>query len=102
MKNNALMRQTTLTEQRRPLIKSASAKLTSTVAKWIAKSCRPIHIFEDKGFTEVLRVATGDSSIKALRRHTIMTKIHELYEAEKKKKLNDLPATKHQALTGDH
>ena len=31
-----------------------------------------------------------------------MTKIHKLYEAEKKKKENDLAATKHQALTGDH
>ena len=31
-----------------------------------------------------------------------MTKIHELYEAEKKKKENDLAATKHVALTGDH
>ena len=31
-----------------------------------------------------------------------MTKIHELYEAEQKKKENDLAATKHQALTGDH
>ena len=96
------MRQTTLTEQRRPLIKCACDKLTSTVAKWIAKSCRPINIVEDEGFTEVLRVATGDSSIKAPQRRTIMTKIHELYEAEKKKKENDLAATKHQALTGDH
>ena len=89
------MRQTTLTEQRRPLIKCACDKLTSTVAKWIAKSCRPIHIV-DEGFTEIVRVATGDSSIKAPQSCTIMTKIHELYEAEKKKKENDL------ALTGDH
>ena len=96
------MRQTTLTEQRRPLIKCACDKLTSTVAKWIAKSCRPINIVEDEGFTEVVRVATGDSSIKAPQSRTIMTKIHELYEAEKKKKENDLAATKHQALTGDH
>src|SRR4029434_6865744 len=86
------MRQTTLTEQRKPLIKSACDKLTSTVAKWIAKSCRPINIIEDEGFTEVLRVATGDSSIEVPQRRTIMTKIHELYE----------PATKHQAATGDH
>src|SRR4029434_7253107 len=35
--------------------KSACDKLTSTVAKWIAKSCRPINIVEDEGFTEVLR-----------------------------------------------
>ena len=96
------MRQTTLTEQRRPLIKSACDKLTSTVAKWIAKSCRPINIVEDEGFTEVVRVATGDSSIKPPQSRTIMTKIHELYEAEKKKKENDLAATKHVALTGDH
>src|SRR4029434_2235617 len=96
------MCQTTLTEQRRPLIKSACDKLTSTVAKWIAKSCRLINIVEDEGFTEVLRVATGDSSIKTPQRRTIMTKIHELYEAEKKQKENDLAATKHQALTGDH
>lgn len=32
-------------------------KLTSTVAKWIAKSCRPINIVEDEGFTEVLRAS---------------------------------------------
>src|SRR4029434_4591998 len=96
------MRQTTLTEQRRPLIKCACDKLTSTVAKWIAKSCRLIHIVEDEGFTEVVRVATGDSSIKAPQSCTIMTKIHELYEAEKKKKENYLAATKHQALTWDH
>ena len=96
------MRQTTLTEQRRPLIKCACDKLTSTVAKWIAKSCRPINIVEDEGFTEVVRVATGDSSIKPPQSRTIMTKIHELYEAEKKKKENDLAATKHVALTGDH
>ena len=76
--------------------------MTSTVAKWIAKSCRPINVVEDEGFTEVLRVATGDSSIKAPPRRTIMTKIHELYEAEKKKKENDLAATKHVAVTGDH
>ena len=49
-----------------------------------------------------MRVATGDSSIKTPQRRTIMTKIHELYEAEKKKKENDLAAMKHQALTGDH
>src|SRR4029434_4459419 len=96
------MRQTTLTEQRRPLIKSAGDKSTSTVAKWIAKSCRPINIVEDEGFTDVLRVATGNSSIKAPQKRTIMTKIHELYEAEKKKKENDLAATKHVALTGGH
>src|SRR4029434_4751517 len=94
------MRQTTLTEQRRPLIKCACDKLTSTVAKCIANSCRPIHIVE--GFPEVVRVATGDSSIKAPQSRTIMTKIHALYESEKKKKENDLAATKHQALTGDH
>src|SRR4029434_2251091 len=96
------MRQTTLTEQRRPLIKCACDKLISTDAKWIAKSCRPINIVEDEGFTEVVRVAMGDSSIKALQSRTIMTKIHELYDAEKKIKENDLAATKHQALTGDH
>src|SRR4029434_10986519 len=89
-------------KQRRPLSKSACDKLTSTVAKWIAKSCRPINIVEDEGFPEVVRVATGDSSIKTPQSRTIMTKIHELYEAEKKKKENDLAATKHQALTGDH
>src|SRR4029434_10871639 len=95
------MRQTTLTEQCRPPTKTACDKLTSTVAKWIAKSFRPINIVEDEGFTKVLRVATGDSSIKTPERCTIMTKIHELYEAEKKKKKNDLAPTKHQALTGD-
>ena len=66
--------------------KSACDKLTSTVAKWIAKSCRPINMVENEGFIEVLRVATGDSSIKTPQKRTIMTKIHELYEAEKKKR----------------
>ena len=74
------MRQTTLTEQRRALTKSACDKVTSTVAKCIAKSCRPIYIVEDEGFTKVLRVATGDSSIKVLQnqRRTLMTKIHKI------------------------
>src|SRR4029434_10453225 len=40
--------------------------------------------------------------INSRQRRTIMTKIHELYEAEKKKKENYLAAKKHQALTGDH
>ena len=96
------MRQTTLTEQSRPLTKSTCDKLTSTVAKWIAKSCRPINIVEDEGFTEVLRVAMGDPSIKPTQRRSTMTKIHELYEAEKKKKEDDLAATNYVALTVDH
>ena len=96
------MRQTTLTEQRRPLTKSACDKLTTTIAEWISKSCRPINIVEDEGFTEVLRVATGDPNIEAPQRRTIMTKIHGLYEAEKNKKKKDLAATEHVALTGDH
>ena len=41
----------TLTE-RRGLSKSTSDKLTDTIAKWIAKNCRPINIVEDTGFTE--------------------------------------------------
>lgn len=38
------LRQTTLTE-RRGLSKSTSDKLTDTIAKWIAKNCRPINIY---------------------------------------------------------
>src|SRR4029434_10244236 len=67
--------------------------LQKAVDRFILLRCR---------FIEVLRVATGDSSIKAPQRRTIMTKIHELYEAEKKKKEKHLGATKHVALTGDH
>src|SRR4029434_6233676 len=43
--------------------------------------------------------ASGNGGLE--HQSTIMTKIHELYEAEKKKKENDLAATKHQVLTGD-
>ena len=85
-----------------PSLKNVGPSLGLPVQSLLAQLPSPIHVVEDVGFTEVLRVATGDSSIKAPRRHTIMTKIHELYEAEKKKKENDLAATKHVALTGDH
>ena len=96
------MRQTTITEQHRALTKSACDKLTSTVAKWIAKSCRQINIVEDEEYTKVLWVATGNSSIKAPQRRTILKKIHEVYEAETNFFLNDFADTKHVALTGDH
>ncbi len=83
------LRQTTLTE-RRALSKSTSDKLTDTIAKWIAKDCRPINIVEDMGFKEVLKVATLDTFHKPPSRGTVMTKIHELYKAKKKTKKEDL------------
>ncbi|KAK0142298.1 hypothetical protein N1851_020032 [Merluccius polli] len=45
------MRQTTLTECK-ALSKFTSEKLTDTIARWIAKDCRPINIVEDTGLAE--------------------------------------------------
>uniref|UniRef100_A0A8C4DLB3 Zinc finger BED domain-containing protein 1 n=1 Tax=Dicentrarchus labrax TaxID=13489 RepID=A0A8C4DLB3_DICLA len=95
------MRQTTLTE-RRALSKSTSEKLTDTIARWIAKDCRPINIVEDTGLAEVLKVATLDAFYKPPSRGTVMTKINELYDAKKKTKEEDLASVEYVALTGDH
>lgn len=72
--------------ERRPLGKSSLDKLTDNIAKWIAKDCRPLSIVEDKGFADVLKVASQDASYKPPARSTITIRIHELYETEKKKK----------------
>ncbi|KAL0150772.1 hypothetical protein M9458_053930 [Cirrhinus mrigala] len=95
------LRQTTL-DFRRPLTKSTSDNLTNTIAKWIAKDCRPISIVEDSGFMDVLQVASQDSSYKPPSRATVMTKIHELYENEKEKRKEVLAQVNYIALTGDH
>ena len=93
--------QTTLTEGR-ALSKSISENLTQKIAKWIAKDCRPINIVEDKGLAEVLQVASRDAFYKPPSRGTVMTKIHDLYKTEKKKKEEDLAVADYVALTGDH
>lgn len=76
--------------------------MTDTIAKWIAKDCRPINVIGDAGFTEVLKVATLDAFYKPPSRGTVITKIHKLYEAIKKTKEEDLASTEYVALTGDH
>src|SRR4029434_10179564 len=75
------------------------------VTSWLAQLPNGLQ----KAVDRLILLRTRDSPkfcewqrIKARQRRTIMTKIHELYEAEKKKKENDLAATKHQALAGDH
>ncbi|XP_065099150.1 E3 SUMO-protein ligase ZBED1-like [Paramisgurnus dabryanus] len=95
------LRQTTL-NVRRPLTKSTLVNLTNTIAKWIAKDCRPISIVEDAGFLDVLQVASQDSYYKPPSRATVMTKIHELYDNEKEKRKAVLAQVNHIALTGDH
>ena len=42
----------------RPISKSTSDKLTDTIAKWVAKDCRPTCIVEDMVFNDVLRLAS--------------------------------------------
>ncbi|XP_051797253.1 E3 SUMO-protein ligase ZBED1-like [Acanthochromis polyacanthus] len=100
-KATASLRQTTLTE-RRPMTNSTKEKLTNTIAEWIAKDCRPISIVEDKGLAKSIRVASLDPSYKPPCRTTIMTRIHSLYETEKKKKEEALSQAEYVALTGDH
>ncbi|XP_060758390.1 E3 SUMO-protein ligase ZBED1-like [Neoarius graeffei] len=95
------MRQTTLTEHR-ALSKTTSDKLTDTIARWIAKDCRPINIVEDTGLAEVLKVATFDAFYKPPSRGTVITKINKLYDAKKKTKEEDLASAEYVALTGDH
>ena len=57
---------------------------------------------EDKGLAEVLQVASSDPFDKPPSRGTAMTKIHDLYETEKKQKEEDLAVADYVALTGDH
>src|SRR4029434_3290404 len=94
------MRQTTLTEQRRPLIKSACAKLTSTVAKWIAKSCRPINIVEDEGVRRSFESGNGGLEHQSNEKTHNNDKSTSCMKLKRKKR--KITATKHQALTGDH
>src|SRR4029434_5454520 len=81
------MRQTTLTEQRRPLIKSACAQLLNglqkTVDRLILLRTRGSPKFCEHQSTE--KTHNNDKNPRGVR----------------KKKENDLAATKHVALTGD-
>lgn len=79
-----------------------SARLTTSIAKWIAKDCRPVNIVTDQGLKEVIRIATSDPSFELPSRSTIMPRIIELYINEKKCKAELLSQSKSVALTGDH
>lgn len=72
--------QTTLEQTlKRKLSKSVCDQLTSSLAKWIAMSCRPVSVIEDRGLAEVLQIASSDITYKPPSRNTIMLKIQQLY-----------------------
>ncbi|XP_076864022.1 E3 SUMO-protein ligase ZBED1-like [Brachyhypopomus gauderio] len=57
---------------------------------------------EDRGLVEVLQTASSDAAYKPPSRSTIMSKIHQLYDTEKKSKLDVVAGAQYIALTGDH
>ncbi len=97
-------RQRTLDECSRGKLvnKTTTAKLTNSITKWIATDCRPISIVQDRGLQDIIQIATGDPSYQLPSRGTIVTRIHELYDTEKAKKVNQLAEGTFIALTGDH
>ncbi|CAG6022948.1 unnamed protein product [Menidia menidia] len=96
-------RQTTLEQTlKRKLSKSACDQLSNSLAKWIAVSCRPVSVIEDRGLAEVLQIASSDVTYNLPSRTTIMSKIQLLYDTEKKTKGDVLVGAEHIALTGDH
>ncbi|XP_051236252.1 E3 SUMO-protein ligase ZBED1-like [Dicentrarchus labrax] len=55
--------QTTLEQTlKRKLSKSVCDRLSNSLAKWIAMSCRPVSVIEDRGLAEVLQIACTDSA----------------------------------------
>lgn len=87
---------------RTKMSKSTSETLTNSLARWIALDCRPLSVVEDKGLEVVLQVATCDPTFKMPCRKTMSNKILQLYDAEKKSKLDALEKATFVALTGDH
>ncbi|KAI7807507.1 putative zinc finger BED domain-containing protein 1-like [Triplophysa rosa] len=97
------LRQTTLTEtSRHKLSKSTSQSLTNAISKWIAMDCRPINVVEDRGLMDAFRIASSDTTYTPPSRGTVLSRINQLYDTEKKSKRDTLAQTKHVALTGDH
>lgn len=84
------------------LSKSVCDRLSNSLAKWIAMSCRPVSVIEDRGLAEVLQIASSDVTYNPPSRNTIMLKIQQLYDTEKKTKGDVLVGAEYIALTGDH
>ena len=74
--------------RRRPVDESTLKKLTKAIAKWVAIDCRPVHIVEDSGLRDVIRLACSDPAYTLPSRGTIVTRIQELYETEKEAKMD--------------
>lgn len=83
-KPTSSVRQPTLNQCIRHVSRQTSARLTTSIAKWIAKDCHPVNIVVDQGLKEVIRIATSDPSFELPSRSTITSWIHELYINEKK------------------
>ncbi|RVE68512.1 hypothetical protein OJAV_G00093430 [Oryzias javanicus] len=81
---------------------STTSKLSTAVAKWIAKACRPVNIVEDEDLCEIIRIASNDPTYQLPSRATTGKNIAELYENEKTKITEALGKTEAVALTGDY
>lgn len=86
----------------RPINQPRSRKLEEAIAKWVATSCRPVFIVEDRGLKEIIRIASNDYTYEPPSRQTITRRIHELYEKERGTRANQLEHATTVALTGDH
>ena len=93
------LRQTTLAECGKRMSKATTEKLTNSIAKWIAADCRPISIVADEGLQEAFQIAASDPSFQLPSRTTVMKRIHQLYEDERKAKEEVLAGACHVAPT---
>uniref|UniRef100_A0A3B3DTM8 BED-type domain-containing protein n=1 Tax=Oryzias melastigma TaxID=30732 RepID=A0A3B3DTM8_ORYME len=81
---------------------STTSKLSTAVAKWIAKACRPVNIVKDEDLREIIRIASNDPTYQLPSRATTVKNIAELYENEKTKITEALGKAETAALTGDY
>ena len=72
--------------------------ITKALCLWIAQDLRPVSIVEDKGFSDVLKVATGNTEFKVPGRSTIMEKIKNLYASKSAEIQTSLVAANHVVL----
>src|SRR4029434_2243493 len=79
-------RQATLHDFSRKRTRPVREKVTNAVTVLVAGDCRPINIVEDRGLTEVIRIASGDNSYDLPLRGTIVSRIYSLYDGERARK----------------
>ena len=79
-----------------------STNMTNALTLWIAKDSRPLSIVNDKGLTNLLRVATGNSQYELPTRQTISQRVDKLYIDAKLVVANYIESAPYIAITCDY